>query len=138
MTGRAGLALVAAMCAWPVADAIAQSAAPPPASRLMVMDMPYARVWDGAVHALSGYALARAADGVIETARVEREPRPDEPGAGRVAERVTVRVEAVGERITRVTVSVSAEVFRDGGWHAVDPSPATARAVIDRIRAGLS
>ena len=103
----------------------------------MVMDMPYARVWDGAVHALSGYTLARAADGVIETARVERAPRPDEPGADRVAERVTVRVEAVGERITRVTVSVSAEAFRDGGWRAVDPSPATAREVLDRIRAGL-
>lgn len=137
MIGRVGLALVAAMSVWPAAAAIAQSAAPSPASRLMVLDMPYARVWDGAVHALSGYALARAADGVIETARVERAPRPDEPGADRVAERVTVRVEAVGERITRVTVSVSAEAFRAGGWHAVDPSPATARAVVERIRAGL-
>jgi hypothetical protein len=103
----------------------------------MIMDMPYARVWDGAVHALAGYSITRAADGVIETARAERAPRPDETGAERVAERLTVRVQPVGERIVRVTVTVAAEALRNGRWEAVDPSPGTAREVLDRIRAGL-
>ena len=140
MTGRLGLvfALAAAGCLGSAASAPAQpSAAPSPMPRLMIMDMPYARVWDGAVHALAGYAIARASDGVIETTRLERAPRPEEAGAERVAERVTVRVQAVGERIVRVTVTVAAEALRNGAWQAVDPSPETTRAILDRIRAGL-
>jgi hypothetical protein len=113
--------------------AMAQPATP----RLLVMDLPYARVWEGTVRALGGYALARASDGVIETARVERAPRPDEAGVERVAERVTVRVEAVADKVTRVTVTVAAEALRDGSWRAVGASPATVRTVLDRIRASI-
>jgi hypothetical protein len=106
--------------------------------RLLVIDLPYARVWEGTVRALSGYPLARASDGVVETARVERAPRPDEPGLERVAERVTVRVEAMADKVTRITVTVAAEALRDGRWEALEGSPATARAVLDRIRAAVA
>jgi hypothetical protein len=106
--------------------------------RLLVIDLPYARVWEGTVRALSGYPLARASDGVVETARVERAPRPDEPGLERVAERVTVRVEAMADKVTRITVTVAAEALRDGHWEALEGSPATARAVLDRIRAAVA
>ena len=124
-----------AVAAWllPGMEAMAQPATP----RLLVMDLPYARVWEGAVRALGGYALARASEGVIETARVERAPLPDEAGVERVAERVTVRVEAVAEKVTRVTVTVEAEALRDGSWRAVDASPTTVRRVLDRIRASI-
>jgi hypothetical protein len=115
------------------AAAAAQAAAP----RLLVIDLPYARVWEGAVRALGGPALARASDGVIETARVERAPLPDEAGAERVAERVTVHVEAVAAGVTRVTVTVATEALRDGSWRAVEASPTTVRTVLDKIRAGL-
>jgi hypothetical protein len=53
----------------------------------------------------------------------------------RVAERITVRLEARSEGVTRVTVAVQAEALRNGGWQAMDASPATVRAVLDRIRA---
>ncbi len=112
-------------------------AAQPAAPRLLVMDLPYARVWEGTVRAFGGQALARAADGVIETPRTERAPLPDEAGLERVAERVTVRVEATGDRITRVTVTVDAEGLQDGLWRPIDASPTRARAVLDRIRASL-
>jgi hypothetical protein len=101
------------------------------------MDMTYARVWDGAVQALGSYGVERAADGLIETARAERAPRPAEKGIDRIAERVTVRVEAMGEMVTRVTVTVATEALRDGRWQAVDASPDTTRAILDRIRASL-
>jgi hypothetical protein len=108
-----------------------------PAPRLVVMDMPYARVWDGTVQALGSYGVERAADGLIETTRAERAPRPAETGMERIAERVTVRVEPVGEKVTRVTVTVATEALKDGRWQAVDGSPDTARTVLDRIRASL-
>jgi hypothetical protein len=110
-----------------------QAAAP----RLLVMDLPYARVWDGAVRALVGYPLARASEGVIETARMERAPRPDEAGLERVAERVTVQVEAMADKVTRITVTVAAEALRGGRWEAREASPATARAILDQIRIGV-
>jgi hypothetical protein len=50
---------------------------------------------------------------------------------------VTVRVEAVGDKVTRVTVIVATEALRDGRWQAAGASPDTARAVLDRIRASL-
>jgi hypothetical protein len=132
---RARRGLVAlALAACLVGVATAQPSAP----RLLVMDMPYAQVWDGAVHALGSYGVERAADGLIETARAERAPRPAEKGMERIAERVTVRVEPVGEKVTRVTVTIAAEVLKDGRWQTVDASPDTARAVLDRIRATLS
>jgi hypothetical protein len=105
--------------------------------RLLVIDLPYAQVWEGAVRALEGYPLVRAADGVIETARMERAPRPEEAGVQRVAERVVVRVEPLGSKVTRVTVTVETEALRDGRWQAIAASPASARTVLDRIRASL-
>jgi hypothetical protein len=131
--GRGLAALALAACVLSGAAAMAQSSTP----RLVVMDMPYARVWDGAVQALGSYGVERASDGLIETSRAERAPRPAEKGMERVAERVSVRVEAVGEKVTRVTVTVAAEALKDGRWQAVDASPDTARAVLDRIRATL-
>jgi hypothetical protein len=107
------------------------------APRLLVMDLPYARVWEGTVRALGEYALIRASEGVIETARTERPPRPDERDVDRVAERITVRVEAMAEKVTRVTVAVEAEGLRDGRWQALDGSATTVRTVLDRIRAGI-
>jgi hypothetical protein len=116
------------------ATAVTGSAAVP---RLLVMDLPYARVWEGAVRALDGYALARATEGVIETARVERVPRPEEGGVERVAERVTVRVEAMAPKVTRITVDVVLEGLREGRWGPLADDGATARTVLDRIRARL-
>jgi hypothetical protein len=129
--GLVALALVG--CFLTATGAIAQVSTP----RLVVMDMPYARVWEGAVRALGSYGVERAADGLIETARAERAPRPAEKGIERIAERVTVRVEAVGDKVTRVTVTVATEALRDGRWQAAGASPDTARAVLDRIRASL-
>jgi hypothetical protein len=68
---------------------------------------------------------------------VERAPRPDEAEVERVAERITVRVEAVAEKVTRVTVTVETEVLSGGSWRAVEASPATVRTVLDRIRASI-
>jgi len=128
-------ALAASASLMVACSAMAQPAAPP---RLLVMDLPYARVWEGTVRAFGEQALARPpADGVIETTRLERAPRPDEAGVERVAERVTVRVEPMADRVTRITVSVQAEALQAGSWRAVDASPATVRAVLDRIRASI-
>jgi hypothetical protein len=107
------------------------------ALRLLVFDLPYSQVWGRAVEAMKAYPLARAADGVIETQRVERAPLPEEAGMERVAERITVRLESRSEGVTRVTVGVQAEGFRNGGWQAMDASPTAVRAVLDRIRAAL-
>ena len=130
---KAVAALVAATALLPGVGVMAQPATP----RLLVMDLPYARVWEGTVRALGGYPLVRASDGVIETARMERAPLPDEGGLERIAERVTVRVEAVADKVTRVTVTVEAEALRGGRWRALDGSPTTVRAVLDRIRASI-
>jgi hypothetical protein len=126
-------ALIAGAGLMTALGATAQAGTP----RLLVMDLPYARVWEETVRAFDGYALTRAANGVIETARVERAPLPDEAGLDRVAERITVRVEAVADRVTRVTVTVEAEALRTGSWQAVEASPTTVRAVLDRIRASI-
>lgn len=117
-----------------LATAVTGRAAAP---RLLVMDLPYATVWEGAVRALGGYVLTRASEGVIETARTERPPLPDEKDVDRVAERITVRVEAVADKVTRVTVVVETEGLRDGRWQALDGSATTVRTVLDRIRAGI-
>ena len=111
--------------------------AQPATPRLLVMDLPYARVWEGTVRALEGYTLTRASGGVVETAPVERAPLPDEVGVERVAERVTVRVEAVAENITRVSVTVEAQGLSGGSWRAIDASPTTVRRVLDQIRASI-
>jgi hypothetical protein len=103
--------------------------------RLVVFDVPYESVWDRVLRALRDYPVARASDGVIETTRVERAPRPDELGVERVAERVTVRVEATGRLVTRVTVDVALEGLRDGRWGPLEDDGAAARALLDKIRA---
>jgi hypothetical protein len=102
--------------------------------RLLVFDVPYESVWDRALHALRDYPVERATDGVIETGRVERAPRPDELGVERVAERVTVRVEATGRLVTRVTVEVTLEGLRDGRWGPLEDDGAAVRTLFDRIR----
>jgi hypothetical protein len=101
------------------------------------MDLPYARVWEGAVQALGGYPLTRASDGVIETARRERVPLPEEGAFERVAERITVRVEAMAPDVTRITVDVALEGLRGGRWGPLEDDGATARTVLDRIRASI-
>jgi len=103
--------------------------------RLLVFDVPYESVWDRVLRALQDYPVARARDGVIETARVERAPRADELGVERVAERVTVRVEATGRLATRVTVDVALEGLRAGRWAPLEDDGAAVRALLDRIRA---
>ena len=130
VVGRLTLAVALLMIA---TVATAQSTPP----RLLVMDLSYERVWEGAVRAFGEQTLARAAHGVIETTRAERAPLPDETGVERVAERVTVRVEAMAVRVTRITVTVETEGLQQGSWRSMDASPATVRAVLDRIRASI-
>jgi len=102
--------------------------------RMVVADLPYARVWDAAVRALSDYPVERAAEGVIETGWVERAPSEGEAGFARVLERVTVRVEPFAERITRVTVEVQARGWRDGQWVPIADTEARERAILARVR----
>ena len=102
--------------------------------RMVVADLPYVRVWDGAVRALAAYPIERAADGVVATGWRERDPRADETGWSRVRERVTLRVEPMGERITRVTVEVEAQGRRNGDWVALEDTEGLARDVLARLR----
>jgi hypothetical protein len=101
----------------------------------VVADLPYARVWDAALKAVEGYPIERVAYGLIVTGRVERPPRPDEAGVDRVAERVTVRLEARADRITRVTVEVTAEGWQDGAWVPIPNTDVTAREILRRLAA---
>jgi hypothetical protein len=125
------LAALAAMGLGLTVAATGRAAAP----RLLVMDLPYTRVWEGVVQALAGYTLVRASDGVIETARRERAPRLEEGGLERIAERVMVRVEAMAPKVTRITVDVALEGLRGGRWGPIEDDGATARSVLERIRA---
>jgi hypothetical protein len=102
--------------------------------RMVVADLPYARVWDAAVRAVRDYPAGRAADGVIETGWLERSPRESEVGFSHVMERATVRVEPFAERITRVTVEVEARGWRDGQWVPIPDTAARERALLDRVR----
>ncbi len=102
--------------------------------RMVVADLPYARVWAAAAAALREYTLTRAADGMIETAWSERSPRDGDAGFERIRERVVVRVEPFAERITRVTVDVEAQGLRDGQWLPIPDTLARERAILDRIR----
>jgi hypothetical protein len=105
--------------------------------RLVVADVPYATVWAAAQHALRDYPVERAADGEIVTGWRERPPTAEERGVERVTERVTLRVEAFGERITRITPIIELQGWREGRWAAIeDVGPAT-RALLARIRAAL-
>jgi hypothetical protein len=102
--------------------------------RMVVADLPYARVWDAALRALSDYPVERTADGVIETAWTERVPRDGEAGFQRILDRVRVRVERFAERVTRVTVEVEAKGWRDGQWVPIADTRAREQAILDRIR----
>lgn len=102
--------------------------------RMIVADLPYARVWEAAVKAVEGYPVERAADGVIVTGWRERPPREGEAAFERVTERVTLRVEPVSERVTRVTVEVEARGWREGAWVGIPDTDETERAVLARLR----
>lgn len=102
--------------------------------RMVVADLPYARVWSAATFALAGYPIERAADGVIQTGWAERPPGEALAGVERLQERVTVRVEPFGERITRVTVSVEARGWQGGQWVPVADTRTREHAILDGIR----
>ena len=102
--------------------------------RMIVADLPYARVWEAAVVAVEGYPVERAADGVIVTGWRERPPRDGESAFERVAERVTLRVERVSDLVTRVTVEVEARGWREGAWIGILETEATERAVLAKVR----
>jgi hypothetical protein len=102
--------------------------------RAVVADLPYARVWEAAVRAMAGYAIERAAEGVIVAHPRERPARPDEAAYSRVAERVVVRVEPFGERITRVSVEVMVSGWRDGAWVPIPDGEVTARTILHRLQ----
>jgi hypothetical protein len=135
---RAGVALAGLLAGVGGAGGVGLTHASPlvaQAPRLVVLDLPYDRVWANTLRALADYPIERAADGVIVTRRVERAPRPDEGGFDRVAERVTVRLDDFGPRSTRIAVEVLAEGRRAGAWVPIADTEATARAVLDRVRA---
>ncbi len=100
-------------------------------------DVPYARVWAVAQEAVRDYPLERIADGEIVTGWRERSARADEGNFERVAERVQLRVEAFGERITRITATVEVRGWRDGGWVMIEETGPVARDLLARIRMTL-
>lgn len=128
MTTRRGVALALALTLGVAALGEAATV------RMVVADLPYARVWSAANAALAGYPVERSADGVIQTGWAERPPGEGTGGVGRVQERVTIHVEAFGERITRVTVSVEARGWREGQWTPLPDTEAREHAILDRIR----
>ena len=93
--------------------------------------MPYERVWGAAIAAVRDYAVTRAADQTIETDWTER---GSQPGFDRVQERVFIRVEPFGVRITRVSVDVQARGWRDGIWVPIVETEDREHGVLDRIR----
>jgi hypothetical protein len=122
---------------WPTVAALLLAAAgvtEAAAMRMVVADVPYARVWAAAVRAVDDYPPERAADGLIQTGWRERAPRADEAGVSRVEERATVWVEAFGETITRVSVSVETRGWRDGRWVPIPATAASENAILDRVR----
>jgi hypothetical protein len=103
--------------------------------RAVVADLPYARVWEASLRAMAGYTIERAADGIIVAQPRERAARPEEPAFLSVAETVVVRVEAFGERITRVSVEVVSRGLRGGEWVRIpEAEESTARAILDRLK----
>ena len=125
------------LAGWPLVGMVWLAAAGVAGSgtmRMVVADLPYERVWAAAVAAVADYPLEQAGGGLIQTGWRERPPRPEEPGFGRVEERATVQVEAFAERVTRVTVRVEARGWRDGAWVPLAGGPASANAILDRLR----
>lgn len=135
MRGRRGTAVAAL---WGLLLGLAGGAAAGGEVGLVVADLAYERVWAAALQAVDGYPLERAADGVIVTGPRERPARPGEGAFERVAERVTIRVEPVGVRVTRVTVAVEASGWRGGAWVPIADTAPLARDVLARIRQGWS
>jgi hypothetical protein len=106
--------------------------------RMVVADVPYARVWAAALEAVGEYPIERIAEGDIVTGWRERPARPEEQGFERVADRVRLQVEVFGERITRISVIAEVRGWRDGGWISLGEAGPLERDVLARIRAGLS
>ena len=106
--------------------------------RMVVADMPYARVWAAVLEAVRDYPIERIAEGEIMTGWRDRPARADEPGFERGADRVRLQVEVLGERITRITVTAEGRGWRDGGWVSVGDAEPLERDVLARIRAALS
>lgn len=105
--------------------------------RLVVADLPYPRVWGAIQESVHGYPIERAADGVIVTGWRDRAPGAHEKDFERVGERLTLRVDAFGERITRITLGVELRGWRDGHWVMIEEVGPAARDVLARIRAAL-
>jgi hypothetical protein len=108
--------------------------------RMVVADLPYARVWAAAQDAVRDCPLERVADGEIVTGWRDRPARAEEGTFERVAERVQLRVEAFGERITRITATVEVRGWRDGQWihHRGERARRPRRPGADSSRAGLT
>jgi hypothetical protein len=101
---------------------------------MVVADLPYDRVLAAAVRALDGYPIERLADGVIVTGWRARPARAEEAGFEAIEERVTLRVEPFGERITRVTAEVEARGRRGGVMTPIPDPRAAAREILARVR----
>lgn len=102
--------------------------------RMVVADLPYDRVLAAAVRALDGYPIERLADGLIVTGWRARALRAEEAGFEGIEERVTLRVEPFGERITRVTVEVEARGRRGGVMTPIVDTQGVAREILARVR----
>lgn len=102
--------------------------------RMIVADLPYERVWAAALKSVDGFPVEHAAEGIIATGWRERPPRGEESAFERVRERIRLRLESFGERITRVTVEVEAEGWREREWVGLAETTTTAREVLARLR----
>ncbi len=106
--------------------------------RMVVADVPYARVWAAVQEALREYPIERAADGELVTGWRERAPHAEETGVERVAERITLQVEPFGEGITRITVLVELQGLQAGQWVTLEERGPASHEVLARVRAALS
>lgn len=106
----------------------------------VVADLPYGRVWAAALEALREFPLRRVvqADGLVETDPVIRAVRDPEADYERIEERVVLKVEAFGERITRITCTVEARGRRGERWEPIRDTTPLARRVLERIEKLLS
>jgi hypothetical protein len=103
-------------------------------ARMVVADLPYDRVLSAAMRAVDGYPIERLAEGVIVTGWRARPARADEPGFEGIEERVTLRLERFGERITRVTAEVEARGQRGGVVVPIADTRGMAREILARVR----
>ncbi len=117
---------------------VGSATADPDPPRMVVADVPYARVWAAAQEAIKEYPIERAADGEIVTGWRERPPNAEERGFERVTERITLRVEAFGERIARIAPLIELRGWRDSRWVTIEDVDLATRELLARIRAALS